>query len=111
MEGLFEIPEVRSVTPGHLVRCGHTTVYDVNFGKEVGASAVLLLNKGITGVTVIGVNRGKIQYQETAKVIEQRFVDTSMISFYEDLGVCFGRKPEELSVDIEEHKGPIDRIL
>ena len=40
VEGLYEIPEVRSVSPGHLVRCGHSSVYDVNFGKEVGAASV-----------------------------------------------------------------------
>ena len=36
VEGLYEVPEVRAVSPGHLVRCGHSSVYDVNFGKEVG---------------------------------------------------------------------------
>ncbi len=34
VKGINEIPEVRAVAPGHLVRCGHSSAYDVNFGKE-----------------------------------------------------------------------------
>ena len=41
VKGLYEIPEIREVRPGHLVRCGHSSAYDVNFGKEAGAAAVL----------------------------------------------------------------------
>ena len=33
VKGVYEIPEVRSVLPGHLVRSGHSSPYDVNFGK------------------------------------------------------------------------------
>ena len=36
VKDLYEVPEVRGVNPGHLVRCGHSSVYDVNFGKEAG---------------------------------------------------------------------------
>ena len=39
---LFEAPEVRDVVPAHLVRAGHTSAFDVSFGKQVGAGAVLL---------------------------------------------------------------------
>ena len=28
--GVFEIPEVREVIPGHIVRSGATSAYDVN---------------------------------------------------------------------------------
>ena len=59
VKGINEIPEVRSVAPGHLVRCGHSSAYDVNFGKEVGAGAFILLNQGISGVTVAGISNGK----------------------------------------------------
>ena len=56
VKGINEIPEVRSVAPGHLVRCGHSSAYDVNFGKEAGAAAFILLAQGISGVTVSGIN-------------------------------------------------------
>ena len=111
VEGLYEIPEVRSVAPGHLVRCGHSSVYDVNFGKEAGASAVALLNNGITGVTVAGVNRGKIQYVKTPDAIKQRYVDSDMISFYETLGVCFGRAPEKSDLKSEKIDIHVQRMM
>ncbi len=111
VEDLYEIPEVRSVSPGHLVRCGHSSVYDVNFGKEVGGSAVVLLNNDISGVTVVGVNKGIIQYQETKEVIKQRYVDLETVSFYEHLGVCFGRKPVDQELKYEKKMGPIARIM
>lgn len=111
VEDLYEIPEVRSVSPGHLVRCGHSSVYDVNFGKEVGGSAVVLLNQDISGVTVVGVNHGIIEYQDTKEVIKQRYVDLETVSFYEHMGVCFGRKPVDTELKYEKKIGPIERIL
>jgi 6-phosphofructokinase 1 len=91
--GVYEIPEAREVLPGHLVRCGDTSAFDVNFGKEAGAAAVLLLMEGITGVTVASVVRGEINYIPTKDAIVQRHVDVEMLALYEELGVCFGRKP------------------
>lgn len=111
VEGLNETPEVRAVMPGHLVRCGHSSVYDVNFGKQVGGAAVVLLKNGISGVTVINVDQGRVQYQKTSEVIKQRYVDNAFISFYENLGVCFGRKPSAPKFVIEEHKGHIERFM
>lgn len=111
VEGLYDVPEVRSVTPGHLVRCGHSSVYDVNFGKEVGGAAVVLLKDGLSGMTVVGVNHGIIQYQDTAEVIKQRYVDLNTVSFYENLGICFGRKPVEAKFKYEKKLGPIERIM
>ncbi|MEK7308545.1 MAG: 6-phosphofructokinase, partial [Nitrospirota bacterium] len=40
--GVYEIPEVREVTLGHLVRSGQSSSFDVNFGQKTGAAAVLL---------------------------------------------------------------------
>ncbi len=111
VEGLYEAPEVRSLLPGHLVRCGQSSVYDINFGKEAGASAVVLLKNGLSGYTVIGLDRGKIQYMETSKVIEQRYVDLRDVAFYENLGYCFGRKPLETEFSYEEQTGPIERTM
>ncbi|HBG60815.1 MAG: 6-phosphofructokinase [Omnitrophica WOR_2 bacterium GWF2_38_59] len=111
VKGLYEAPEVRTVTPGHLVRCGHSSVYDVNFGKEVGAGAVVLLMNGLSGYTVSGISDGKIQYLDAKKAIEQRHVDLKMVSFFEQMGACFGRKVEKVQPGFEEVKGKIHRYL
>jgi 6-phosphofructokinase 1 len=111
VEGLYEAPEVRVVEPGHLIRCGNSSVYDVNFGKEVGASAVVLLTKGLSGYTVTGMHHGRIHYMETAAAIEERCVDLKEVAFFEHLGYCFGREPEETEFELEEEKGPIERLM
>ena len=110
VEGIYEIPEVRSVTPGHLVRCGRSSPYDVNFGKEAGAAAVLLLMQGIAGVTIADVKGKKIRYMKTTEAIKQRFVDLDQVAVHEQMGTCFGRVPqafkpvmEELTVAPERH--------
>jgi len=109
VKGINEIPEVRSVAPGHLVRCGHSSAYDVNFGKEVGAAAFILLNQGISGVTVAGISNGKIRYMDTKEAIKQHFVDTHQVAIYEALGTCFGRKPEEVHTKVEKLAQAMDR--
>ncbi|MEZ5450858.1 MAG: 6-phosphofructokinase [Thiolinea sp.] len=91
VEGLYEIPEVRSVSTGHLVRCGQTSAFDVNFGLEAGAAALHLLNNGHSGVTVVGVQGQQIHYMPTPEAIRQRHVDPERIALHESLGVCFGR--------------------
>ncbi len=111
VKGLYEIPEVREVTPGHLVRSGHSSAYDANFGKEAGAAAVLLLLKGLSGVTVASVQGSEIRYVQTADAIKQRHVDLNLIAFYEKIGVCFGRKAADLNVSYKELKGAIERHL
>ncbi len=93
VEGIYEAPEVRDVTPGHLVRAGHASAYDVNFGKEGGAAAVVLLDKGITGVTVEKVNGNQVRYMKTESAIKQRHVDLQQVDIHESMGICFGRKP------------------
>jgi len=109
--GLYEVPEVRSLLPGHLVRCGQSSVYDVNFGKQVGGSAVILLKNGLSGYTVTRIDHGKIYYMETSKAIEQRYVDLAEVTFYEHLGICFGREPHEAEMDCLEEEGPIERMM
>jgi len=111
VKDLYEIPEIRSVAPGHLVRCGHSSVYDVNFGKEVGAAAVTLLQSGLSGVTVCGIQDGKIQYIETQKAIKQRYVDLSAVALHEQLGTTFGRKPQKTVLKSELKKGPLTRLM
>jgi 6-phosphofructokinase len=110
VEGVYELPEIREVNPGHLVRSGRSTAYDVNFGKEAGAAAVILLSKGLGGNTVVKVKGTKISYKPTAEVIVQRHVDLDMVAFHETLGTCFGRKPGDYKADISEETGDIERV-
>ena len=109
--GVYEIPEVREVTLGHLVRSGHSSARDVNFGYKAGAAAVFLLLDGKTGNTVVNVDGNKIFYQPTVDVIKRREVNISEIAIFESLGTCFGRKPEKYEYEIIEQKGHIDRHL
>ncbi len=107
--GVYESPEIREVTPGHLVRSGASSAYDVVFGLEAGAAAVKLMTSGINGVTVVDVRGNEIFYQSTSEVIKQRYVDLDEISLYEALGVCFGRKAVEYKPVFSELKGKIER--
>jgi len=109
--GLYEVPEVRDVKPEHLVRSGKSSAFDVNFGMEAGAGAVVLLLNGLSGVTVQDVKKGNIRYLPTEKAIKERSVDLEMVSFYENLGFCFGRNPDKQKVNFGENKGTIERHL
>ena len=98
--GVYEIPEVREVTPGHIVRSGHTSAFDVNFGEKAGAAAVILLIEGKSGNTIVNVTGNKISYQPTAEIIKRREVDLDEIALFESLGTCFGRKPQEYKYEL-----------
>jgi 6-phosphofructokinase 1 len=111
VEGLYEIPEVRSVLPGHLVRCGRTSAYDVNFGIEAGAAAVALLLRGIDGVTVAGVQGDEIRYMRTAAAIKQRHVDLAQVALHESLGACFGRPMARVDFKFVELTSPPERHI
>ncbi len=111
VQGINEIPEVRSVTPGHLVRGGHSSAYDVNFGKEVGAGAFILLNRGLTGVTVAGISSGKVRYIDTKDAIKQRYVDRNQVAIYEAQGICFGRKPGKINTTPRKLTGQVERLF
>ena len=62
VEGLYDLPEIRTITPSHLVRSGITSAYDANFGMVAGSNAVILLLDGITGVTVTGYTNNTVRY-------------------------------------------------
>ena len=109
--GIYVIPEVREVTPGHLVRSGGSTSYDVNFGYRAGAAAVLLLLAGKTGNTVVSVNGKKIDYMATSDAIKRREVDVTEVALFESLGITFGRKPQKFEYEFSEVKGHIERHL
>jgi 6-phosphofructokinase 1 len=109
--GIYETPEVREVTPGHLVRAGGSSAYDVNFGYKAGAGAVFLLLEGKTGNTVVDVAGNTVCYQATAEAIKRREVDLDCVALWEDLGICFGRKPVKFNYVLEEVKGRVQRHL
>ncbi len=100
--GIYNVPEAREVTPGHLVRSGHSSAYDVNFGYKAGAGAVILLVEGKTGNTVTNVEGSTILYIPTTEAIKRREVDVRELALFESLGVCFGRKPEEFNPTLRE---------
>lgn len=109
--GVYEIPEVREVTPGHLVRSGASSAFDVNFGYRAGAAGVLLLLAGKTGHTVVDVAGQKVIYMPTAEAIKRREVDLKEIALFESLGTCFGRKAQPFECEFVEMKGMVDRHL
>ncbi|MBE0426139.1 MAG: 6-phosphofructokinase [Nitrospirae bacterium] len=110
-QGVYEIPEVREIVPSHLVRSGHSSAFDVNFGYKAGAAAVFLLKEGKIGNTVVNIDGHTIYYQPTAEVIKRREVDLTEVSIFESLGTCFGRKPQKFEYDLAEIKGHIERHL
>jgi len=97
VEKMNEVPQIRETVLGYLVRSGSTSALDANFGKDSGAGAVILLVNGISGVTITGVQDGKVEYVPTETVIKQRHVSPEMIAFYEKMGICFGRNVSECS--------------
>ncbi len=111
VQDIYEYPEIREVSLGHLVRAGGTSSYDVSFGKQAGGAAVLLMLEGITGVTVVDVQENDINYMPTSQAIEQRNVNLNKIEFFEALGVCFGREPVDYHPKFSEQHGHISRHL
>lgn len=110
VEEMNAIPEVRVITPSHLVRSGISTAYDANFGMEAGACAVMLLLTGQTGVTVSGYFNGTIHYMQIKDAIKQRHVDLEQVNLYEQLGFTFGRVRHEFHPSTMQVEGKIERI-
>ena len=92
------------------MRSGATAAYDVNFGKQIGAAAVILLDQGVSGVTVVKMYNGKIRYMPTAEAIQQRFVGLESVTFYEQMDVCFGRFRQKYEPVLEEAHGAVERL-
>ena len=109
--GVYEIPEVREVTPGHLVRSGPSSAFDVNFGQRAGAVAVLLLLENKTGTTLVSVNGNQITYMPTSEAIKRREVDVAELALFESLGTCFGRKPKTYDYHLKEQTEICERHL
>ncbi len=111
VEAIYEGPEIREVTPGHLVRCGKASAYDVSYGKQIGAGAVYLLLNGIDGVTAAGFQAGELRYIPTKDAIIERHVDTNEVAIYENMGVCFGRAKETYIPKFKKIEGSVERYL
>lgn len=109
--GVYLIPEVREVTPGHLVRSGSSSAFDVNFGHKAGAAAVLLLLEGKEGNTVVNVDGNRIYYQATPEAIKRREVDVKELALFESLGTCFGRKIRKYEYELIETTETVQRHL
>lgn len=110
VEGVYEIPEVRDIRPGHLVRCGFTSAVDSNFGLEVGSAAVELMSQGTFGVTVVSYRAGTIDYMDVKDAIVQRHVDLADVALYEGLGLSFGRKFEKAQPKTQKVSGKPVRV-
>ncbi len=111
VDDIYMYPEIREVALGHLVRAGFTSAYDVTFGKQAGGGAVILMKKGIFGVTIVGIESDEITYIPTQLAIKQRNVELAEVAFYESMGVCFGREPEEYKPVFKEQIGKIHRYM
>ncbi len=111
VDGIYETPEVRDVVPGHLVRSGESSAFDVNFGYKAGAAAVFLLQSEIRGHTVADVAGKRIIHVPTQKIIKQRQVELDEIALFESMGVSFGRSPEPYSFELVEGDTPLPRHL
>ncbi len=110
VEGLYELPEIRIITPSHLVRSGVTYAYDANFGMEAGATAVCALLGGLSCVTIVGYANGCVKYLPTEDAIRQRHVDLEQVNMYEQLGFTFGRVRHDFNPSFEKVAGKVDRI-
>ena len=82
----------------------------LDFGKQIGAAAVILLDEGVSGVTVVKMYDGKIRYMPTSEAIAQRFVGLETVSFYEQMDVCFGRYRQPYVAQLEEVHGAVERL-
>ena len=111
VEDIYEQPEIRTIVPGHLVRSGESSAYDVNFGLEIGSAAVKLLMNDVNGVTVANVKGKIIKYMKTEDAIKERKVNLDQVTFHENMGTCFGREVQDLDLDFEEMDQTPDRHL
>lgn len=111
VKGVYEIPEIRNVTIGHLARSGESSAYDINFGMQIGAAAVHLLLNGMKGVTVVDVRGKEIIYTSTEQAIKQNRVNLDQVALFEQMGICFGRKPRPYKPEYIQRKGKPIRYL
>ena len=111
VEGLHTLPEVRELVPSHLVRCGKSYAYDIHFGLQVGLGAIELVRRKIFGVTIASFKNGVLCYLDCQRAIQQNSVTNKDIAMYEQLGICFGREPQNLNkIELHELSTDVSRI-
>jgi len=111
VQGQYDIPEIRVIRPTHLVRCGDSSAYDANFGKECGAGAVILLMQNVTGATVTGVRNGVVEYMDISEAIKQNTVNLDQVALHEALGICFGRKTQKTGFEKKMKLDTVNKYL
>jgi 6-phosphofructokinase 1 len=66
----------------------------------------------MSGVTVYQVMDGEIRYMPTSFAISPRPVNLQMVSFYEQMDICFGRKAVAYDPICHANEGTqVDRFL
>ena len=49
--------------------------------------------------------------QPAPRTVTQRYVDLREVNFYEHLGICFGREPQDVELECVEEEGAIERMM
>ena len=93
----YEIPEVKVVNPGHLVRCGVAEAYDAIFGQKIGVGGVALALNGDFGYGVIDVKGKIIEKMPIRDMRMKKVVDLDEVALFEEMGYHFGRDPKPYS--------------
>ncbi|MCK9351927.1 MAG: 6-phosphofructokinase [Candidatus Paceibacterota bacterium] len=108
--GANEVPEIRDVVPLYIARSGETSAYDINFGLEIGAGAIYATMQGLSGITILGVNKRQVKYMQTKDAILRREVSKQKVALFESMGFCFGRQVEPFEPVFNEVKEPPVRL-
>ena len=72
-------------------------------GKKRGGGRHVF-KSGTTGVTIAGINGQEIRYMNTADAIKQRHVDPALITYHEQMGICFGRRPANMKMEFKNRR-------
>ncbi len=108
--GVNERPEIRDVVPLYIARSGDTTALDINFGLEIGSGSIFALLQGLSGVTILGINKRNVNYMQTVEAIKKRKVNKNRVALYEYMGFCFGRNTKAFEPILNEVKKPPIRL-
>ena len=102
IEGVREVPEVKSVNLGHTIRAGISDAYDASQGQKIGVAAVELVLKDRFGYGVAGVEADIVEIMPISKLRQNRPVNQETITLFEKLGYDFGREPLKYTPTIKE---------
>lgn len=102
IEGVREVPNVRSVNLGHTIRSGISDAYDATQGQKLGTAAVELVKRELFGYGVADVEADKIDIIPIGELRKQRAVNMETVALYEKMGYSFGRKAVEYKPEIRK---------